>query len=123
MNDIIERAKQIASKHQLTLAILLTIAVAFLMTAVSLSLYVSSGTLQLDLSRPGYEAARKELIKPEDKQEFATSGPINKQALEEYQKQFDAQRTELNRIGKFKNNALDDDSLTLSPEATQQQNQ
>ena len=101
------------------MAIAATIVIAFIMTAVSLSLYVSSGTLQLDLSRPGYESARKELIKPDDKKDFATNGQINKETLDEYQKQFDAQRTELNRIGKFKDQGLSDDSLTLSSEATQ----
>ena len=103
------------------MAIALTVIIAFIMTAVSLSLYVSSGTLQLDLSRPGYESARKDLIKPEEKKDFATNGPIDKEALDEYQKQFDAQRTELNRIGKFKDQGLNDDSLTLSTEATQSQ--
>ena len=116
----LERVKQTAIRHQFTMAIALTIIIAIIMTAISLSLYVSSGTLQLDLSRPGYESARKELIKPEDKSDFATNGPIDKRALDEYQKQFDAQRTELNRIGKFKDQGLSDDSLTLSSEATQQ---
>lgn len=113
------RVKAVAAKHQFTMAITLTIIVAFIMTAVSLSLYVSSGAIQLDLSRPGYEAARKELIKPEEKKDFAANGPINKEALDEYQKQFDAQRTELNRIGKYEDKGLDDDALVLSSEATQ----
>ncbi len=114
------RMKEIALKHQLTIAIILVVIVAIIMTAVSLSLYVSSGTLQLDLSRPGYESARKELIKPEDKTDYATNGSVNKQALDAYQKLFDAQRTELNRIGKFKDLGLSDDTLMLSGEATQQ---
>ncbi len=114
------KLRKIATRHQLTLAIVLTVVIALIMTAVSLSLYVSSGTLQLDLSRPGYESARKELIKPEDKTDYASNGPVNKQALDEYQKLFDAQRTELNRIGRFKDQGLSDDTLMLSTEATQQ---
>lgn len=116
----LERIKQTAIRHRFMMAIVLTVVIACIMTAISLSLYVSSGTLQLDLSRPGYESARKELIKPEDKKDFAINGAIDKQALEEYQKQFDTQRAELNRIGKFKDHGLSDDSLTLSSEATQQ---
>lgn len=115
----LERIKAIAIRHQLTMAIALTIIITLIMTGVSLSLYASSGALQLDLSRPGYEAVRKEIIKPEDKTDFATNGSINKQALDEYQKLFDAQRTQLNSIGTFKDKGLDDDSLTLSPETTQ----
>ena len=113
------RVKELTLKHQLPMAILLTVVVAIIMTAVSLSLYVSSGTLQLDLSRPGYESARKELTKPEDKTDYATNGPVNKQALDEYQKLFEAQRAELNRIGKFKDQGLSDDTLMLSGEANQ----
>lgn len=112
-----DRFKAFATQHQFMMAILLTIFVAILMTGVSLSLYVSSGTLQLDLSRPGYASARKELIKPQSTDEFATNGPINKQALDEYQKLFDEQRKELNSIGKFNDKGLDDDSLTLGQAA------
>ena len=106
--------KAFATQHQFMMAIIFTVFIAIIMTGVSLSLYVSSGTLQLDLSRPGYETARKELIKPQSTNEFATNGPINKQALEEYQKLFDEQRKELNSIGKFKDKGLDDDSLTIA---------
>lgn len=113
------RMKETAQKHQLTIAIVLIVVIAVIMTAVSLSLYVSSGTLQLDLSRPGYESARKELIKPEDKTDYATNGPVNKQTLDAYQKLFDAQRTELNRIRTFKDQGLSDETLTLSTEASQ----
>ena len=115
----LNHAKAYAAQHQFMMAIIFTVLVAIIMTGVSLSLYVSSGTLQLDLSRPGYEAARKELIKPQSTNEFAVSGPINKQALDEYQKLFDEQRKELNSIGKFKDKGLDDDSLTLAPGTAQ----
>ena len=107
-------------RHQFAVAMVITILIAFTMTAISLSLYSSSGTLQLDLSRPGYETARKEIINPEDKDEFATNGPINKKSLEEFQALYDAQRKELNSIGKYNDKGLDDESLTLWPAAPPQ---
>lgn len=111
----IDKLKSVIDRHQLTGAIILTIVIALIMTSISLSLYVSSGTLQLDLSRPGYESARKEIINPDNNNEFSASGSINQQSLEEYQKQFDSQRSELNSIGNFKDQGLSDESLTISP--------
>ena len=91
-----------------------------MMTAISLSLYASSGTLQLDLSRPGYEAARKNIINPDDTSTFSASGPVDAKALEQYQKLFDAQRKEMNTLSRFKDNGLSDPSLGLSePEQEQ----
>lgn len=115
INDL----RTLAVRHQLVMAIALTIFIALIMTVVSLSLYVSSGTLQLDLSRPGYESARKELIKPQNEADFATNGSVDKEALEKYQKLFDEQRKELNSIGKFKDKALEDETLTLAQDPAQ----
>jgi len=111
----VEQLKALALRHQLTVAILATIVIAIIMTAISLSLYASSGTLQLDLSRPGYESARKDITKPEDDTDFAATGVIDQQVLEDYQRRFDNQRNSLNSFSKFKDKGLDDDSLTLSP--------
>lgn len=115
INDL----RSLVSRHQLVMAIALTIFIALIMTVLSLSLYVSSGTLQLDLSRPGYESARKELIKPQNDADFASNGPVNKETLETYQKLFDEHRKELNSIGKFKDKALDDDTLIFSQDTVQ----
>lgn len=109
-----DRLRAIAEQHRFTLAMALVVGVACVMTAISLSLYASSGTLQLDLSRPGYEAARKDIINPDDTSKFSPSGPINADVLSQYQKLFDAQRKEMNTIGKFKDKGLDDATLGLS---------
>lgn len=98
----------------------LVVVIAVLMTVISLSLYVSSGTLQLDLSRPGYESVRKNIVNPNNRSEFASSGPVNTEVLNEYQKRFDSQRGELNAIGSFKDAGLEDASLGLNaPEPTE----
>lgn len=116
----VERVRQIAERHRFLLAIFAVIAIGCIMTAISLSLYASSGTLQLDLSRPGYEAARKEIINPDDTSTFSASGPVDKKALDQYQKLFDAQRKEMNTLSRFKDNGLSDPALGLSePEQTQ----
>lgn len=118
--SLVVRARAVAEQHRFTMAVLLAVFISFIMTAISLSLYVSSGTLQLDLSRPGYESARKNIINPDDTVEFSSSGPVNTQSLDQYQKLFDAQRKEMNSISAYKDKGLDDDSLTLRPPAPAQ---
>lgn len=112
--SVLTRAKSMVVDHQFAWAITLAVLIACLMTAVSLSLYVSTGAIQLDLSRPGYETARKEIIKPTNTPDFAAYGVIDVKTLDEYQERFDSQRTSLNKIGKFKDKSLEDDSLSLS---------
>lgn len=115
--------KENASKHRFTAAIVIVIAVAMTMTAISLSLYYSSGTLQLDLSRPGYETARKNIVNPDDTSEFSPYGPINSQTLSKYQTLFDTQRREMNALGNFKDKGLDDASLLLNESDASQASQ
>lgn len=118
----IERFRATAERHRFSIAIAFVIAIACTMTAVSLSLYASSGTRQLDLSRPGYETARKEIINPDDTSTFSPNGAIDKKTLEQYQKLFDNQRKEMNTLSRFKDSGLGDPALGLSaPEQEQPQ--
>jgi hypothetical protein len=104
--------QQLVSRHRFVFAITAVISVALLMTAVSLSLYVTSGTSRLDLSRPGYEAVRKDVqITPEEN--FASDGPVDKAALDEFNRLLQKRRTNLNALGDFKDTSLDDATLRL----------
>lgn len=101
-------------RHRFPFAIAAVVAIALLMTAVSLSLYITSGTSRLDLSRPGYEQVRKD-VKPSPEDSFSSDGPVDKASLNEFQKLYDARRTNLNELGDFKSTTLDDNSLKLEP--------
>ena len=108
----------LVSRHRFPFAIASVISIAILMTTISLSLYVTSGTARLDLSRPGYESVRKNIqITPEET--FNTDGPINKAALDEFDKLLGQRRANLNALGDFKDASLDDASLKLSPDIPQ----
>lgn len=101
-------------RHRFPFAIALVVGVALLMTAVSLSLYITSGTSRLDLSRPGYEQVRKDVkATPEDT--FSADGSVDKAALDEFQRFYESRRTNLNELGDFKDTTLDDSSLRLEP--------
>ena len=115
-----ERLVALLNQHRFTAVIGLVIMIALIMTSISLSLYVSSGTLQLDLSRPGYESVRKE-ISSQSSEDFPATGPITTKTMDSFQKQYAAQRSGLNSISQFQDSALDDDSLDVLSTDTKNQ--
>lgn len=101
--------------HQFFAMIVIVILISLFLVYVALSLYQSSGTLQLDLSRPGYDSAREEAIKDTEVfKGFSAEGPIDKQALSEFDKLYREKAAEaLIDIGDFSGDALSDAALTL----------
>jgi hypothetical protein len=95
--------------------IISAILIALFLVYVALSLYQNSGAIQLDLSRPGYDSARKEAVK--DTQVFKgfnTDGPINKDALKEFDGLYKQKAAEaLIGIDAFSGDALSDSALSL----------
>lgn len=77
------------AKHRFVILIGGSVVIALLLVAVSLQLYSSSGTAQLDLSRPGYKSVRDQ-IRPEDAFDgFSASGPIDDAALKNFKELYD----------------------------------
>jgi len=102
--------------HQLFVMITLVIIVSLFLVYVALSLYRSSGTMQLDLSRPGYDSARKEVTKgAEVFKGYAEDGPINSDTLKEFEKLYTAKSLEaLSDPDAFSGDALGDEALALN---------
>lgn len=103
--------------HQFIAMIVVSILIAFFLVYVALSLYQSSGTVQLDLSRPGYDNARQEAVKDNEQvfKGFSADGPIDKQSLEEFDalyKQKAAQAL-IDNVADFSGDALSDAALIL----------
>lgn len=101
--------------HQFLTMVMLVIGISLFLVYVALSLYVSSGTLQLDLSRPGYASAREEVTKGSEVFEgFAEDGQINTEVLNEFDKLYKGKAAEaLIDIDAFSGNALSDEALSL----------
>lgn len=101
--------------HQFVTMIVLVIIISLFLVFVALSLYQSSGTLQLDLSRPGYDSARMEATKDvEVFKGFSADGPINKETLSEFSKLYNQKAAEaLINIDTFSGDALSDQALAL----------
>jgi hypothetical protein len=101
--------------HQFVSMIVLAILIALFLVYVALSLYQSSGTLQLDLSRPGYDSAREEASKGNEVfKGFSADGPINRDSLNEFDRLYKEKAAEaLIDIDAFSGDALSDATLTL----------
>lgn len=101
--------------HQFLTMIVLVILISLFLVYAALSLYQSSGTLQLDLSRPGYDSARQEAIKDKEVfKGFSADGPINKESLNEFDELYKQKAAEaLIDIDAFSGDALSDATLTL----------
>ena len=101
--------------HQFLVMIISVILVSLFLVYVALSLYVSSGTIQLDLSRPGYASAREEATKSAEVfKGFSEDGPINEESLNEFDKLYKEKAAEaLIDIDAFSGDALSDQALSL----------
>ena len=105
--------RKVVVEHQFACFVVLCIAVALTMTIVSLYLYRRSGAMNLDMSRPGYERVRTEVEKSSDDQPYDSSGPLNNQAIEDFQGRINKYQDELNDMGNYDNSSITDDSLNL----------
>lgn len=101
--------------HQFLTMIVLVIITSLFLVYVALSLYQSSGSLQLDLSRPGYANARKEATKDTEVfKGFSADGDITKDSLNEFSELYNEKAAEaLIDIDAFSGDALSDQTLTL----------
>jgi len=101
--------------HQFLAMIVCAIVVSLFLVYVALSLYVSSGSIQLDLSRPGYDSARKEATKSNEVfKGFSEDGSIDSEALNKFDKLYKQKAAEaLIDIDAFSGDALGDEALSL----------
>lgn len=106
--------------HSLVIGVATVVTVAIILTSVNMALYVTTGTSKLDLSRPGYESARKE-VSSEDKldqqKSFPSIGKLNKKDLDEYLVNYKKKQQTLQRYDKFSTEILDNSQLNLPSEA------
>lgn len=101
--------------HQFLVMVTIVILVSLFLVYVALSLYRSSGTLQLDLSRPGYDSAREEATKDTEVfKGFSADGRIDAESLNEFDSLYKQKASEaLIDIADFSGDALSDSALTL----------
>ena len=109
-----QRFSEFAKRHRLAYGIASAIGLGLLLTVISMSLYISSGASRLDLSRPGYEKARADVVETQEDDTFSATGPMNVETIDEFQKLYSAHRTTLSALDNFESTVMDDTQLRLS---------
>lgn len=99
--------------HRFAILIIGSILVSILLVMVALALYASSGTEQLDLSRPGLAKVREQVQSDNKYQGFSSDGPLDDQALEEFSKLYEAKLKAATSVDAFGEDALSPKSLQI----------
>lgn len=100
-------------RHKLLHLVILSIAIALLLVMISLGLYVSNGTEQLDISRPGYSAVQDQVDQSGVFVSFSADGPVNATVIDQFLKLYDEQTSRVDSSEIFLSTALSDEALEI----------
>lgn len=100
-------------QHKFLLLVAITIVISLFLVAVSLALYASSGTAQLDLSRPGYQAVREQAVRSDALEKFPSTGPITQDTVDEFSKLYDEQAKKATNVNSFGGDVISDKALSI----------
>lgn len=98
-------------KHRLSLLLIITVAIALVMTSLSVVIYNSTGAAQLDLSRPGYRSVSDKVERVDGIDTYSASGPVNKGSIEEFMKLYDTQANKAKAVDAFNGDPLNPEVL------------
>lgn len=99
--------------HKFWVMIAGALVIALFLVLVAMNLYNSSGTAQVDLSRPEYENVRDKVGRDIEVVSFSATGDIDEETFEEFRKLF-GEKADKVREGKyFSADAMTDGSLSL----------
>lgn len=96
--------------HRIVIMVGGSILIAFALVSLAMVLYTTSGTAELDLSRPAYKDVRSKVIE-DDIKDFPSSGEITQDTIKEFKKTYAEQAQQATSTDGFGSNALDDASL------------
>jgi len=110
-------------QHRFILLIVLTIVISLFLVGVALAMYASSGTAQLDLSRPGYTSVRNQAVRSDTFSGFSEDGPIDKESLDQFRKLYDQQANQVTSVDSFGGSVMSDQALSIDAPANDTGNQ
>ena len=117
MDEEISRFSRFIGRHQFALFISGVVVLSLLLVIIALTLYVSSGTAQLDLSRPGYEKIRTQVRNDESFKGFSDSGPLDDTSLKQFESLYDQRLKEVESVDAFGNDVLSPKSLQIDQQS------
>jgi hypothetical protein len=92
------------------------ISITLILTVINVSLYNITGTAKLDLSRPGYEAARKKInsSKEFDTYSFSSNDPLTRDTIKKYIYHYDKHLKRTQAYDRYDVSVMDDINLGLN---------
>lgn len=100
-------------RHKFMIMVVSAIVTAVFMVLVAMNLYNSSGTAQLDLSRPGYQSVRGQVERDAESTEFSSVGDINEKVLSEFRGLYKEKADQVIKADAFGPEAVSDGALGL----------
>ena len=113
MDEEISKFSRYMNRHQFVLFIGGVIVLAGLLVTIALTLYVSSGTAQLALSRPGLEKIRAQVRSDESFKGFSSNGTLDDASLKQFEALYDQRLREVESVDAFGNDVLSPKSLQI----------
>lgn len=110
---MIQHIVRYVQHHQLAMLIIGAVAIALVSTTLSVVLYVRSGAVLLDLSRPGYAPVREQ-IHDGDLPRFEADGEMDAETIEGFRELYTGQIKDFNKLGDFDSKVMDDTRLYLN---------
>ena len=112
---MVSQIKNWISDHQLMIFIMSALGAAGAAVLLSVWLYVVTGAVKLDLSRPGYEDIRKDVTSSDDSstKTYPNTGTLDGASIEEFENYFNKIKDNLDKMNNYDESALDDENLGL----------
>lgn len=102
-------------QHRFLLLIAVSVGIAFIMTFISMAMYTSSGTAQLDLSRPGYQSVSSQVNRDDSAfKNYSSIGPVNQDSINEFKALYESQSTKAKSVDAFSGDPLSPESLGIN---------
>jgi hypothetical protein len=100
-------------QHRFMLLNGFTILIALFLVGISLALYNTSGTAQLDLSRPGFQSVRDQASQASDFNGFPSTGGLDQSALTQFRTLYDKQVKQVTAVDGFGGDVMNDQTLSI----------
>jgi len=100
-------------RHRFMALVGIAILVALFLVGVSLALYATSGTAQLDLSRPGYQSVREQATHSDTFDGFPSDGNIDSGVIDQFRTLYKKLADQATSVDSFGGSAMNDQSLSI----------
>jgi hypothetical protein len=102
-----------ASNYRFAIMIAAAVMVTAILTSISITVYIASGAINIDLSRPGFETVRQDIEDNSETAPFSPTGPIDQSTIDDFNQRLENIKTDLNQMNDFSVEAISDQALNL----------